>query len=81
MKGFKPEGGQDAVVVVRPTQVVLLVRDLKRLHVVVKGGEHRTSDPPSLSRLQLRARYGWDRLKQVERFLLQVSSWLGEKLE
>ena len=75
---FKPEGGQNAVVVVRPTQVVLLVRDLKRLHVVVKGGEHRTSDP--LSRL-LRVRNGWDRLKQVERFLLQVSSWLGEKLE
>ena len=64
--------------VIWPTQVVLLVRDLKRLHVVVEGGEHRTSDP--LSRL-LRVRNGWDRLKQVERFLLQVSSWLGEKLE
>ena len=79
-EGLKPEGGQDAVVVVRPTQVVLLVRDLKGLHVVVEGGEHRTSSLP-LSRLLLRVRNGWDRLKQVERFLLQVSSWLGEKLE
>ena len=33
-----------------------------------------------LSRL-LQVRNGSDRLKQVERFLLQVSSWLGEKLE
>lgn len=38
-----PKGGKDAVVVVRPAQVVLLVGDLERLHVAVEGGEHLSS--------------------------------------
>lgn len=57
--------------VVRPSQVVLLVRDLKRLHPVVER-EHRDS------LLQVQGASKTD----FKKFLLQVSrSKLGEKLE
>lgn len=35
-----PEGLEYSVVVVRPTKVVLLVRDLHRLHLAVERGQH-----------------------------------------
>ena len=75
-----PKGGKDAVVVVRPAQVVFLVGDLERLHVAVEGGEHLSSlvSLPPLVDSGVVAGTDWNKF---ELFLLQVSSWRGEKLE